>query len=129
MEKRENSSQRLRILMDKMNLEQADIVKRTGLTKSAVSQYVNGKREPRQDAISIICDAYSLNPTWFMGYDAPMFASASTNSIIGQNKNISYDELKLLEFWNNATPAAKESVMILLENSQKESPSKLSREA
>ena len=38
-------------------------------------------------------------------------------------------EKNLLELWNNATPAAKESVMILLENSQKESPSKLSREA
>lgn len=72
-----NSSRRLRELMDIMGITQTDICAKTNLTKSVVSMYVNGKREPRQDKISQICEAYNLDPAWLMGYDVPMFKESN----------------------------------------------------
>lgn len=67
-----DSAQRLKELMKMFDLKQADICDRTGIDKSVISLYVNGNRVPRQDKLSIIADAYNIDPTWLMGYDVPM---------------------------------------------------------
>lgn len=48
------------------------MVRKTGIEKSAISHYINGHREPRQDKIIAIANAYNLNPAWLMGLDVPM---------------------------------------------------------
>lgn len=70
--KRESTSTRLKQLMKIKKLRQADIVEKTGLGKSAISQYVSGKITPKQDKIYIIANAYNISPSWLMGYDIPM---------------------------------------------------------
>lgn len=67
-----DSRHRLLELMDFYNITQKDISEKSGVHKSAISMYVNGDRLPRQDKISMICDAYNLDPAWLMGYDVPM---------------------------------------------------------
>lgn len=69
--KRESTSTRLKQLMEIKNLRQADIVEKTKLGKSAISQYVSGKVTPKQDKIYIIASAYDISPSWLMGYDVP----------------------------------------------------------
>lgn len=71
-----NSKERLKEMMSALNLKQADIVKRTGIPKSALSCYISGRRDPRQDQISRIVDPYGINPAWLMGYDVPMYNSS-----------------------------------------------------
>lgn len=71
--KQSNSRDRLLEMMELLGLKQSDIVKKTGINKSALSQYINGSRIPRQDQLSIIADPYGINPTWLMGYDVPMY--------------------------------------------------------
>ena len=36
-------------LLDYFHVDQMDMVKKTGLPKSSISMYVNGKRKPRQN--------------------------------------------------------------------------------
>ena len=69
-----NSSikERLNDLMTQYGLKQSDIVRRTGLDKSTISYYLSGKREPAQDNIFIIAQAFNVDPAWLMGYDVPM---------------------------------------------------------
>lgn len=67
------SSQRIAEMMDKLNITQADIVRTTKIPKSTLSNYLNGKRNPDQDGLSVIADPYGINPAWLMGYDVPMF--------------------------------------------------------
>lgn len=67
-----NSSDRLKELMQIKGINQADICKQTGLTKSVISMYVNGQRDPRQDKLGLIAETYGLDPAWLMGYDVPM---------------------------------------------------------
>lgn len=72
-----NSKQRIKELMDYYGMKSSDLCKRTGLGKSALSNYLNGDREPRQDQISLIVDPFNICPAWLMGYDVPMFNTSS----------------------------------------------------
>ena len=71
-----NIPKRLHEIMNKLNISQADISRKTGLPRSAISMYLSGQRTPRQDKISQICEPFNINPTWLMGYEAPMFSSS-----------------------------------------------------
>lgn len=70
--KKSNSKERIRELMQFYGINQTELCERTGIQKSALSNYLNGDREPRQDQISLIVDPFNVNPAWLMGYDVPM---------------------------------------------------------
>ena len=67
-----NSKERIRDLMRFYGITQAELSKRTGITEAAISNYLHGTREPRQDKISAIADAFGVSPAWVMGYSVPM---------------------------------------------------------
>lgn len=64
--------ERLAELLSITGTTQADMVERTGINKSVISQYVNGRRLPRQDKLALISEAYNVDPAWLMGFDVPM---------------------------------------------------------
>lgn len=77
---KENTSIRLKRIMDERNLKQVDIIDKCEpyckkynikLTKNYLSQYVSGKVEPKQKTLSILGMALNLNEAWLMGYDVP----------------------------------------------------------
>ena len=70
--KSSNSNIRIRSLLNELGISQTEFCEQTGLTKSALSNYLNGDRTPRQDQIDKIAATYSINPAWLMGYDVPM---------------------------------------------------------
>lgn len=76
-----NSAQRLYELMNYFGLKQIDISKRTGLPKSAISMYLSGQRQPRQDKLTIIAETFNINEAWLMGFDVPMFKSEEDDNI------------------------------------------------
>jgi len=75
-----NSKERIQELMSYFGINQTELCKRTGLQKSALSNYLNGDREPRQDQISLIADPFNINPAWLMGYDVSMFMEPAATS-------------------------------------------------
>lgn len=70
--------ERLNSILQKRNLSQADLSKMTGIRSSSISDWLNGKYEPKQDKIAIIADALNISPVWLIGYDEP-----STNQTEG----------------------------------------------
>ncbi len=73
MRKKVSTSQmRLRELMEKKKIKQADIARKTGIARSTVSYYLSGKREPRPNSIRLISQAFDVDPSWLMGFDVPM---------------------------------------------------------
>lgn len=68
-------SSRLKKALETKNLKQTDLVKLTGLGKSAISQYISGKVTPKQDKISIIAKALNINELWLMGIEDNMYAT------------------------------------------------------
>lgn len=75
---KQNFSVRLNEIMKSRKLRQVDILERTKpfqkqfgvtLSKTDLSQYVNGKVEPRQDKLYLIATSLGVDPAWLMGYD------------------------------------------------------------
>ena len=53
-------------------MRQSDLVEKTKIPKSAISQYISGAFEPKQDRVYLISQALNVDPVWLMGYDVPM---------------------------------------------------------
>ena len=53
-------------------MRQYELCQKTKIPKSAMSQYISGSFEPKQDRIYLISQALNVDPVWLMGYDVPM---------------------------------------------------------
>lgn len=65
-------SQRLKKALEELNVTQTELCKRTDIPKSAMSQYVSGNFQPKQDRLYKIADSLNISPAWLMGYEVPM---------------------------------------------------------
>jgi transcriptional regulator with XRE-family HTH domain len=70
-------------------MKQSDLCSLTGIPKSAISQYIKGSFEPKQERVYIISKALGVSEAWLMGYDVPMERQ--------EEKNVSPDKLALTE--------------------------------
>ena len=64
-------ARRLALAMEKSGKRQTDIAKETGIDKGALSRYLKGTYEPKQDAIYKLASALDVSEMWLMGYDFP----------------------------------------------------------
>lgn len=67
----ETFAKRLRTIMDEKGLRQAELCMRTGIGKSAMSQYLHGAFIPKQEKVHVIAKALGVSEGWLMGYDVP----------------------------------------------------------
>lgn len=67
---------RLREALNMRCMKAVDLCEKTGIPKSAVSYYLSGKSEPRNDRIYLIAKALDVSEAWLMGYDVPMARTA-----------------------------------------------------
>lgn len=67
------------IIKDRLNeamrlrgLNLSELAELSGLNKSSVSRYLNGKMVPRTPQISKMATALGVSPTWVLGYNVTM---------------------------------------------------------
>ncbi|MBE6618411.1 MAG: helix-turn-helix domain-containing protein [Ruminococcaceae bacterium] len=53
-------------------MKQSDLCRLTQIPKSAISQYISGAFEPKQDRIYLIAKSLNVSEAWLMGLDVPM---------------------------------------------------------
>ena len=58
---------RLRELRTSRGLTQDDFAKATGLTRSAISMYESGKREPNFEVLEMIADFFNVDMNYLLG--------------------------------------------------------------
>jgi transcriptional regulator with XRE-family HTH domain len=127
--KTENTSIRLKKVMDAKHLRQVDIIEMTKpycekynvkFNKSDISQYVSGAVEPGQDKLSVLSLALGVSEAWLMGYDVPMNVDKTyTNNLPEVSfdaENLSYysftsSESKLLVEFNKLNNAGKDEAV------------------
>lgn len=63
---------RLREAMDIRNKKQIDLVRETGINRSAISRYLSGEYEPKNKPIYELAKALDVSEQWLMGYDVPI---------------------------------------------------------
>ena len=79
-EKRASCSGRLALALSLRGMKQSELCARTGIPKSAVSQYISGEFKPKQDRVFLIAQALNVDEAWLMGYDVPMEPAKNENS-------------------------------------------------
>lgn len=52
-----------------------DLVELTGIPKTTISYYRNGKTVPRSDKLYLIAQALDVNEAWLLGYDVAIHRS------------------------------------------------------
>lgn len=97
----ENTSVRLKELMEDRNLKQVDILEKckpfckkynVKISKSDLSQYVSGKVEPGSKKLTILGLALNVNEAWLMGYDVTMERNDNTDTNVNTTSS-DIDEL------------------------------------
>lgn len=68
----QTTAQRIKQALEIRKMKQADLVEKTGISKSSISTYLSGKYEPKQTNTYLIAKALDVDPTWLMGLDVPM---------------------------------------------------------
>lgn len=69
---KDSFADRLKAAMDIRNMKAVDLAEKSGLSKSRISQYINGVYEAKQDGVYLLAKALDVNEAWLMGYDVPM---------------------------------------------------------
>jgi transcriptional regulator with XRE-family HTH domain len=85
---------RLKQAMQLRKMSQTDICEKTGIPKSAMSQYVSGAFEPKQERTFLLANALNINEAWLMGYDDVPMERKSTPII--QDRSAVIDRINAL---------------------------------
>ena len=93
-EQKEACYKRIRQAMELRGIKAVDLVQATGLGKSAISQYISGKYEPKQVAIHKIAKALNVSEAWLMGYDVPIQRAEEIKTVVTK------EERELLEMFH-----------------------------
>lgn len=113
-------------IRDSKGLKDSDVARNASMQQSVLSDWKNGKSTPKMDKMIRIADVLEMDYYEFVG---PVGKYSSMNPsrplpILGKTIEVKIDsaqfkiEAELLKLFRNATPSARESVIILLKNSQ-----------
>lgn len=102
----ETFAQRLNKILKIRNIKPVELAEKSGIPKSAISQYLSGLYEAKQKNIDKLSKALNVNEAWLMGHDVPMernFRFASNNGI--DTEGLDEDDIaeinKFVEFIKN----------------------------
>lgn len=67
---------RLAEALESAGMRPIELSEVTGIPKSMISYYLNGKTKPKADRIYKISQALNVNEAWLLGYDVPKSRTA-----------------------------------------------------
>ncbi len=70
--RQETCGERIKKALRIKGMKQSDLCQVTKIPKSAISQYISGAFEPKQDRIYLISKALNVSEAWLMGFDVPI---------------------------------------------------------
>ena len=68
----ESCATRIKKALSIRNMTQSELCRKTKIATSAMSEYLKGLYDPKQDKIYIMAQALNVDPVWLMGFDVPM---------------------------------------------------------
>lgn len=69
--KNELTSSRLKEALAEYGMKPQDLADRSGVSKSSISQYINGSHAPSNISSGKMGKVLNVNPMWLMGFDVP----------------------------------------------------------
>lgn len=108
----ESCSQRIRKALSARNMTQSELCRRTKIATSAMSEYIKGLYDPKQDKIYIMAQALNVDPVWLMGFDVPMEKDDKKN-LPQEDGGLTEGEKQVLELFR-AIPEDQQPVVLAM---------------
>ena len=108
---KEKCSVRLAKALAIRGMKQYELCEKTKIPKSAISQYLSGLFEPKQDRLHIIAQALDVDPVWLMGFDVPM---EKGNESSPTEPELSEGEKVLLDLFNRVPEDQQQLVLQMI---------------
>lgn len=70
--KNEITAKRMQLALSNANMIPRELAEKSGVSKSSISQYVNGSHAPSNISSGKIAKVLGVNPLWLMGFDIDM---------------------------------------------------------
>ena len=102
----EPCSVRIKKALSIRGMKQSELCEKTNIPKSALSEYISGAYEPKQDRIFLIAQALSVDPVWLMGFDVPMEKTISPSE-----PQLTEGEMTMLELFR-LVPEDKQQLVL-----------------
>ena len=77
--KNELTAKRLQIALSNSNMKPQELADKSGVSKSSISQYVNGSHAPSNISSGKMGKVLGVHPLWFMGFDVEMTKEVSSS--------------------------------------------------
>lgn len=102
---------RIKIALNKRGMKQSDLCQITKIPKSAISQYISGAFEPKQDRIYLISKALNVSEAWLLGFDVPMERIKTTP----EAPELTEVDKRLLELFRLVEPERRRHILASFE--------------
>ena len=109
---KESCAARLKKALSIRNMTQAELCQKTKIPKSALSEYLKGLYEPKQDRLLILSDALNVDPVWLMGFDISMEKEDKKN-LPQEEGSLTEGEKQVLELFR-AIPEDQQPVVLAM---------------
>ena len=93
-------------------MKQSDLCRLTKIPKSALSQYISGAFEPKQDRIYLMAQALNVSEAWLMGLDVPM--ERQVKKVSPSESDLSEGEKMLLELFRRVPEDQQKLVLQMI---------------
>ena len=110
-EPKEKCSSRLAKALAIRGMKQYELCEKTKIPKSAISQYLSGVFEPKQDRLYLIAQALEVDPVWLMGFDVPMVKGKESSP---SEPSLTEGEKVLLDLFNRVPEDKQELVLQMI---------------
>lgn len=107
----ESCANRIRKALSIRNMTQSELCRRTKIATSAMSEYIKGLYEPKQDKVYIMSQALNVDPVWLMGFDVPM--EKEDKKISPDEEGLTEGEKQVLELFR-AIPEDQQPVVLAM---------------
>lgn len=105
---------RIKIALNIKGMKQSELCKLTKIPKSALSQYISGAFEPKQDRIYLISRALNVSEAWLMGLDVPMERQEKKAS--PSESKLSEGEKMWLELYNRVSDDTRDLLIKMMDS-------------
>jgi transcriptional regulator with XRE-family HTH domain len=104
-------AERIKAALSLRGMKQAELCRLIDMPKSALSQYLSGLYEPKQDRIYLISQALNVSEAWLMGLDAPMERQDKKKAASLEEVKLSEGEQALIELFRKV-PEDKQQLVL-----------------
>lgn len=109
----ESCAIRIKKALSIRNMKQSELCEKTKIPKSALSEYISGAYEPKQDRVFILAQALNVDPVWLMGFDVPMEKEAKKSSP-HEDESLTEGEKVMLELFRQIPEDQQQVVLAMV---------------